>query len=328
MGLPPPERLASLDTAPEKICAVVVTYNPGTELERNLYALRAETDRVIVVDNNSTPDARGRVQSSARAIGATVLWNADNLGLATALNIGVQQALHIGDCDWIGTFDQDTFLVAGFRQEVLQAWSACPFRAEVALIAPYHLLFPQTLESRATQVSIPAFAERSVVLQSGSIFRSDVFKRVGLLDDSFFIDNVDFEFCLRLRKQGFRIIEAPRTTAIHSVGAPTLHRLLRRTFVAFNHSPLRWYYITRNRLRLYGRYALTDPGWILKDGWGWLKHTGKVMLFENDRWEKASFMLRGACDAVRGRSGRYQECRGRNADRERSLPTKDSVGPK
>jgi rhamnosyltransferase len=44
-----------------------------------------------------------------------------------------------------------------------------------------------------------------LVISSGSIFSMDILKKVGFHDHSYFVDGVDYEFCLRLKKNGYRI---------------------------------------------------------------------------------------------------------------------------
>lgn len=287
-----------------KICAVMVTWNPDSNLERNIRALRPQVSKLIVVDNGSDPKGRVLIESLAVACDFLVLRSSINLGIATALNAGIRQALAEESYDWIGTFDDDSRVAPEYSSLMLQGLRACPFREQVALVGPWHLLFPQapSEENLRRQVT-PPFAEQTVMLQSGSLIRSDVFDTAGKLDGSFFIDYVDFEYCLRLRKHGFRIIEARNAVVAHEVGRPTSHNVMYKSCVVYNHSPARRYYAARNRLRVYGRYFFSEPRWILHDAWSWLKELIKLLLFESDKAAKLRCMARGVWDAVRGRSG-------------------------
>ena len=279
----------------------MVTYNPDSALEQNIRALLPQVDKLIVVDNGSEPDNRERIQAIALACGFDILWNEENLGIAGGLNAGIRRAFANADYAWIATFDHDSRVSPGFRDIMLQAWSSCPFRDQVALIGPYQVLFPENPEVRALRGPwSPLFVERPVMLQSGSLLSTESLRCVGLLDESFFIDYVDFEFCLRLRKHGLRIIEATNAALVHRVGAPTSHSVLKHTCVVFNHSPVRRYYAARNRLRVYRRYLLSDPRWIAHDAWSWFKEVIKLLLFEQDRWQKLKSMAKGAWDAVCG----------------------------
>ena len=102
---------------------------------------------------------------------------------------------------------------------MLAAQAACPFRDEVAAIAPHHLLSSEYGDETPPHDG-PQFQEITVALQSGSLFSRSALKDVGLFDETFFIDYVDFEFCLRLRKHGFRLIEATDAPIYHRVEHP------------------------------------------------------------------------------------------------------------
>ncbi|HEY2361378.1 MAG TPA: glycosyltransferase family 2 protein [Candidatus Angelobacter sp.] len=282
----------------------MVIYNPDSTLEQNIRALLNEVARLVVVDNCSEPSVRSRIAALAATCSFEVIWNKENIGLAAGLNTGIRLALANEQYQWIATFDQDSRVFPGFGTAMLSAQAACPFREKVAMIAPHHLLTSEDDDETTTQDG-ELFQEITVALQSGSLFSRSALKDVGLFDEAFFIDYVDFEFCLRLRKHGFRLIEATEAPIYHRVGTPTQHSFLGITCTVFNHSPLRRYYAARNRLRVYRRYAFSDPRWICHDIWSWFKEIVKMVLFESNRLEKLVFAARGGWDALRGRGGAY-----------------------
>jgi rhamnosyltransferase len=290
--------------AATRVFAVMVVYNPDDTLENNIQALLNEVAGLIVVDNCSEPAIRVTIAALAATCNFEVIWNKENFGLAAGLNTGIRRALANEQYQWIATFDQDSKVSPGFSQAMLAGYAACPFREKIALIAPCHVLSSE----RSIQMPLqdgPQFREVPVALQSGSCFSSSALKDVGMFDESLFIDYVDFEFCLRLRKCGFRIIEATRAPIYHRVGTPTEHPFLGMTCTVFNHSPLRRYYATRNRLCVYRRYLLSDPRWIGHDMWSWFKEIVKLLLFESDRLEKLAYIAKGGWAAIRGRGGAY-----------------------
>jgi len=287
-----------------QICAVVITFNPDDTLEHNLRALQPEVNKIIIVDNRSRDELRSRIAMIASATASDVIWNAQNQGIASALNVGIQHALSQSNYQWIATFDQDSRVLPGFTKAMLEAHRACHFRDEVGVIGPRYV-------ANVADISRPirhgereiVFRELATTMTSGNLLDPKIFAIAGMFDDSFFIDYVDHEFCLRLRRHGFRIIEAENANIIHRLGSPTKYRFLMRTVVASNHSPFRRYHNTRNRFRVYGRYFATEPAWILSDFYGWCKELAKLVLFEKDRKSKLAGMAKGAWDAVRGSPG-------------------------
>jgi rhamnosyltransferase len=289
-----------------KVCAVMVTYNPDSPLEQSVRALLTEVDRLIIIDNGSESPIRAQIEAVASACQVEVIWNTENLGLATALNMGIRSALGSDDYAWIATFDQDSQVSPGYRDAMLNAYVSCPYRDRIGIIGPHHVMFPDELMAKHLPGQFsPSFCEITVVMQSGIFVSTKVLREAGLFDDSFFIDYVDIEFCLRLRKSGYKIIEASRAPLAHRLGDPSRHTILGKTTTVYSHSPLRRYYASRNRLRMYPRYLLSDFPWICHDAWSWFKEVIKLMLFEQDRGRKLLFIAKGVWDAVRSRSGIY-----------------------
>ena len=288
-----------------KICAIMVTYNPDSPLEQNIRAVLPQVDKLIIVDNGSELPIRAHIETIASSCAVQVIWNNENLGLATALNIGIRSALGCDDFAWIATFDQDSRVSAGFSGAMLKAYLACPYRERVGIIGPHHVELTENSTAGSSHQEHDSFREKTAVMQSGTFLSTEALRSCGLYDDSFFIDYVDFELCLRIRKNGLRIIEARNAVIAHRLGNPSRHNLFGRSFTVCNHSALRRYYAARNRFRIYSRYLFSDFAWVCHDVWLWFKETVKLALFEENRLKKLAYIARGGWDALRGRGGIY-----------------------
>jgi rhamnosyltransferase len=304
MQTKPPEVPSAI--AEVKVCAVMVTYNPDSPLEQNIRALLPHVDRLIIVDNGSEPPIRAQIEAVSSACEVEVIWNTQNLGLATGLNIGIRSALGSDDYAWIATFDQDSRVSPGYRDAMLNAYFSCSYRDRVGIIGPHHVMFAEdTAAKQLLAGTEPLFCEKPFVMQSGSFLSVSALRNIGFFDDSFFIDYVDIDFCLRLRKRGLRIIECKNAIINHRLGDPSRHTILGKTTTVYSHSPVRRYYAARNRVRMYSRYILSDPRFIGHDARSWFKEVIKLILFEQDRGRKLGFIARGVWDAICGRSGIY-----------------------
>ena len=297
-GVPHSEPVTGNGAVPQRssICTIIVTYNPDDTLEQHVRSLLPQVDRLIVVDNRSRD--RYAIERVATSCGIEVIWNETNFGVATALNLGIERALSTGHYTWIAPFDQDSRVPPGYMQAMLAAYDACPLQASVAVIGPRYLCEPGPPDYNH-QDRLP-YKRIKTTMTSGSLVNSSVFERCGMFDESFFIDYVDHEFCLRLRRYGLETIEASKATLIHRLGTPVSRRFFSRTVVVNNYNATRRYYNARNRLRVYRKFLLSEPAWIIRDAHCWAKEVAKLMLFEQDRKRKMKAMLRGALDAVRG----------------------------
>ena len=106
------------------ICAVIVTYHPDKDLPQRVSKISPQVDCVILVDNNSNPEAQKMLHDLAQQEQIVLIKNEKNLGIATALNRGVTWAKEHA-YKWFLTFDQDTtaesFMVDTLT-ETLDSW--------------------------------------------------------------------------------------------------------------------------------------------------------------------------------------------------------------
>ena len=284
---------------------MVVAYHPDAAVPANITAIRAQVALVVVVDNGSTPESRARLESLAGQPGIELVCNANNRGVAAALNQGMERAL-AGSFAWLATFDQDSCLPAGYMDGLLAAHAAWPERDRVAIIAPLYR------DRSLGFVSSPAVplpngplhdTAVSVTATSGNLVSLRALRAVGGFREDFFIDCVDFEFCLRCRRAGWQVLEARGVVLDHAQGRWERRRLWGRTARVNDYGAVRRYYQVRNRLVLYARLGGVDLRWTLRDAWGFGWDFLKLILFCHQRPAKLRAMSAGAWDALRRRMG-------------------------
>ena len=132
---------------------------------------------------------------------------------------------------------------------------------------------------------------------------------------------MDTEFCLRLAGAGFRIV-VPRDAFLHhSLGNASTINIFGRTLLTLNHPPMRRYYISRNRIHLMKTYYSRFPSFFLFHLREACIDLVRVILFEEDRWEKTKYSLRGIRDGICGKLGpaRPNEESGKGGDSTRSV---------
>ena len=232
------------------ICAVLITYNPSPGVIKNVQVLSEQVSHVVIVDNTPHADTPAVVADLELLDRCEVIRNRKNLGIATALNIGIQRAISLG-CEWIFTFDQDSQVTGGYTEKMLRAYEEASRGSKMGMV------FPAYRDARLGHTYAPPRPTNGDVLvgmTSGALLHRDTFTYVGPMESEFFIDQVDHEYCLRMRSLGLRLIDCPEAILIHSLGHITFHSLWGRGFATSNHSPKRRYYITRNRLVLIKRY--------------------------------------------------------------------------
>ncbi|HEY9063027.1 MAG TPA: glycosyltransferase family 2 protein [Pseudobacteroides sp.] len=286
--------MTDLDLFRNEICAVIVTFHPDDQLEERVTKILRQSGCVIMVDNNSSQSEIQMMRAMVlRLKKCYIIENGSNLGIAEALNIGVEFAKN-GGYKSVLLFDQDTVIEDNMLESIYEVYEAFPHKEKVAVIGS-NFIDTYTRKNVYGDESDKStlWLEMLTVITSGSFIPLDVFNNVGLFRSDFFIDHVDDEFCLRAKHKGYKILLTRKETMKHSFGAATMHKFLWRRAGTSNHSPIRRYYMTRNHIVLIKEYFTKEPGWVIETVITRFKSLILMILFEEKRCIKLKAMLKG-----------------------------------
>ena len=201
-----------------------------------------------------------------------------NVGLAAGHNLALSHIFASG-CSHALLFDQDSLPQGDMLGELLRIEQGLVADARTvgavgpALVAGgddrmtgfirFSGLWRRILTCADADLPVPA-CRSDFLITSGTLLRREVFERVGLFDESLFIDNVDIEWCCRAASLGYSCYGAVEARMQHALGDRTMRNPIARNLILAIHSPLRIYYITRNRLLLYSMPHI-PLGWKLAD---------------------------------------------------------------
>ena len=283
-----------------ELVAVVVTFHPGAEVAANLHALRREAEAIVVIDNGSDAADLASLRAVCAEMGATLHENGENLGIATALNQGVAHARREG-AQWVLLFDQDSCVTAGFAQAILAEFRASRWGERLCV------LMPRYRDLRTGEwLPVPRGREGlDLATTSGSLTPMRVFDRFGGFTDELFIDQVDYDFSLRVRAAGGVLDEAPAAVLLHAPGQPVPVTVFgRRLCASADYSPVRRYYQERNRVWMVRRYGWRFPRFALQLVLGSGKELVKLLAGERNRGPKCRAFAAGLRDGLLGRMGK------------------------
>jgi rhamnosyltransferase len=221
------------------------------------------------------------------------ILNERNRGLAAALNQGLDWGEERG-LAWILTFDQDTTPGLTLVAEAGRVFDAHRGRP-VAVIGAGWI----RRRDGGTDCEDPGGVEAAHVITSGALHYVPLWRTLGGFQEDFFIDYVDQEYCLRARSAGYVIARACVPTMSHAIGHPSRRWMLFRPVSLTNHSPVRRYYITRNRIRVWRAYWRREPAYVAYDMRAAIKELVKLLLFEDVRLGKLRAIAAGIRDAMR-----------------------------
>jgi GT2 family glycosyltransferase len=297
------------------IASVTVAHNGATVLPRQLGALKSQTcklDEIIVVDNASRDRTLSLLQTGFSEV--TILSQASNVGVGGGFAAGLDYAANQRKHDWIWLLDQDSVPANDCLERLLDAYGGMGDEADgIGILAPscangdmqvgysgsvWHRGFRQPpLTVRDQPIS---FVDS--VISSGTLLRRKVIADAGLPRSDFFMDFVDHEYCLRLRRLGYKIAIVRDSRVEHAIGEPR-----RVSFFGFkkawaSHVPWREYYMTRNEVFTVWEH---DPDWRTKcvTARRLMRHALAVLLFGRKKWACLRMMCRGFADGRAGRVG-------------------------
>jgi rhamnosyltransferase len=297
----------------DEVAALVITYFPDAGLPARLDSLLAQFDRVALVDNGSPDENLTAVAAQVDRSAVSLHRNSTNLGIATALNQGMRILADEG-FRWVVTLDQDSEVQSGFLSSMLEMLNSRPDQVKIALIGSNRIDPDSDVSHRWLRPSnsFPFFqrvnCERAskgvtLVITSGTLTNVAAFVDLGGFRDELFIDLVDFEYCLRARQQGYKILVSCDADLKHMVGIQTHLQAAGITLSQTHHSPLRRYYLFRNSIYLIKRYAFVHPHWVVYH----LLAMGEVILgivvSETDRRKKLHACLLGIFDGLARKTG-------------------------
>lgn len=105
--------------------------------------------------------------------------------------------------------------------------------------------------------------ETAFLITSGTLLSLPALSSIGPMREEYFIDNVDLEWCFRATSRGYVLFGTEHARLLHRIGEDSDNPLVRRGIIV-QHSALRYYYSTRNRLHLH-RQPYTPQTWRVKD---------------------------------------------------------------
>lgn len=289
----------NLSAKAESVCAVVVAFFPDQGFDERLRSLLPQVEMLVIVDN--TPQGSSLhhpMKQFEDELQTFVIENRANRGIAAALNQGLELALKHG-YKWLLTIDQDTQCYPDMVSTLLQVYEAC--EPKPAVIGGNYF------DSQNHQMKIPSGGEtgcleQKTVITSGSMIDAVVARAIGGFREDYFIDQVDHEFCLRVRAHGYRVVISRKPVMAHSVGETGGARL---PFLGIlpSHPPLRKYYIARNTVVTVAEYWRLEPGWCLRRAVRLLLGLLLMSTLEKQRLAKLRAFAAGCMDGMRRRMG-------------------------
>lgn len=213
--------------------------------------------------------------------------NHENIGLCASVNNAITKAVN-READWIlimnpdGTFSNDAVKI---YKEYLKENN----HDDIAIIAPVFNI------DRRPQHAGVGTQEINYADMSGCIYSTRVMNKIGKFDTKTYFYGLDAEYCLRVKKFGYKIIECSEAVLDHCPAKTREIRLFGKRVFAYGFDPPdRFYYQFRSAYYIHQKYGLNRTDFFML-----YKIIKVVLFFEN---KKAYFhaIKKGVKDAKNG----------------------------
>ncbi|OPC00332.1 hypothetical protein BAS09_16745 [Elizabethkingia ursingii] len=256
------------------ILSIIVTYNPNLEeFHRNIESIANQSSLCVVVDNNShnQKDIEKIVENTYNSI---IIKNLENIGLGKAYNMALNK--YLGDYSFFATFDQDSFISEKTLDTLSQILEKNHIIGVVGPLFSYEC---------SVVLNTGNLIYKDSIIQSSAVFRSDLYYKIGGFKEDYFIDSVDFEYCLRIAANNYKVAIFDGIRIQHSLG----EQRKKLGISYYSHSALRNFYIARNHMKISKEYYQRFPKFVFKKNIFFLIHFLKLVFLEQDLKKINSF---------------------------------------
>jgi len=199
---------------------VVVTYNNKNLLKKCVNSIERAicnlkfSSIITVIDNASTDGTEFGIDKNSSHI--HYVKNKKNFGLAKGLNIGIKQFF---DSKFTLLLNDDVELFDNTIKDMIGTLEQYPDAYGIPAALVYPDGSPQRIKLSIMGVNRRIKNSVSYVRFAGttaSMYRTEIFRKIGLFDEFYFFYNEDLDFCLRAKRAGIKFVFNPSIKVIHN----------------------------------------------------------------------------------------------------------------
>lgn len=273
------------------VAGMVILYNSSQIVLHNIRSYILQVEKLYVIDNSDYVD-EAIVEEIKRFNNVHYIYRNGNKGVADALNTGARHAIEDG-FDYLLTMDDDSSIGPGYIQTLLDYYLVNTTK-KIGIVSCKH-----SKSLRGEEYNGVAYT-----MTSGNLLNLNVYEAVGPFLNELFIDQVDHEYGLRLKANGYKVVEINSVTINHRLGELKVKKFIIWNIPYVYHSETRVYYLTRNSLFVISKYFKLFPGASFRILKSLLKEMIKIALFEKKNQSLVDAVFVGIWDAFRNRLGK------------------------
>ena len=217
------------------VLIVVLNWNGIDDTEKCIESLLSQTYenfQILIVDNGSKDDSVERLTKLAKANSAKIslVINPKNLGFAGGVNTGITYAIHnnfgavtlfnndaVADKNWLKNLEKNLTKNTSIVTGLLLHSDGKTIDSTGDFYSSWGIGFPRGRDTKSTEAPESGY----VFGASGgsSLYKTELFKQVGLFDKNFFAYYEDADISFRTQLIGQKVYYTKDAVAYHEQGA-------------------------------------------------------------------------------------------------------------
>jgi len=209
-----------------KVFIIILNYNGSDVLKKcltSVFKIDYPNLEIIVVDNNSLDGSLEMAKANFSK--AIFIKNEANLGFAAGNNVGIKFALERA-ADFVLLLNNDVEVEKNFLTQLIDIAAE---NEKIGLASPVifdgqtkevwfsggHIDWWRVKTVHERKVRTERFFNSRVITGCAMLIRAEVFQKVGLLDEEFFLYWEDADFSLKSKKAGFQNVVVSSSWIYH-----------------------------------------------------------------------------------------------------------------
>lgn len=273
------------------ICAVVILYEPDNTFIENINSYISFVKKLYIIDNSSK-ELNSDLLNDEKV---EYIFNNENQGISKSLNKATRLAIN-SKYEYLLTMDQDSAFIN--FSSFLKCLSTINFQ-NIAMVSAN--------PSYNIENMIDGCRYKNVIrsITSGSILNLNLFDFIGGFDENLFIDEVDFDYCLKAKILKYDILLFENIYLEHNYGT----KIENIDKYRVQYPPIRIYYMTRNRLYMASKYGKEFPNYYdFKNSLYEViyKRIFRIFKYEDNKIKKIMAIFKGLWHFIINKYGKYE----------------------
>lgn len=273
-----------------RFAAGITLYNYNNTQINRLIEYSSSFEIVFFFDN-SEPGYKCNYENLPKNI--ILLSENRNCGLPYAFNKIIEDQ-RTQELDFLCTLDQDSVFTKEDIDNIKRYLAQSESIENIGVIAPY-VKYGYGTHKKNNEVE-----SKKWVITSGSFVNLNILRKEKMTyDNAYFIDKFEIDLCQQMVSKGYKVLMYHGSELLQSLGEYSGHKHP-------NHSPLRHYYLFRNRLYFNHKFYKAPKRWLLNT-LQTSRHVFLIIFYEERKKEKLGFILPAFRDYIDGRMGKIAQ---------------------